>query len=132
VNLRLLVPPPPRLRLRREKQSPVGVKGELDLVGYHGETLAFVEIRTCSITDDSSALPSLPELSVTRSKQAVLVRAAQRFLADRPHRDCPSRFDFLAIDNIPGQFPVVHLHKTPSAPSCTGRKDRLSGCSSQR
>jgi Holliday junction resolvase-like predicted endonuclease len=59
---------------------PVGVKDELDLVGCDGETRVFVEIRT--IPDDSSTLPALAELSVTRSKQAVLVRTAQRFLAD--------------------------------------------------
>ena len=95
---------------------PVGAKGELDLVGYDGETLAFVEIRTRTIPDDSSALPALPELSVTRSKQAVLVRTAQRFLSDRRLRDCPTRFDVLAIDNIPGQSPVVRLHKDAFSP----------------
>jgi putative endonuclease len=81
---------------------PVGAKGELDLVGYDRETLAFVEIRTRTIPDDTSALSALPELSVTFSKQAVLVRTAQRFLSDRRIRDCPTRFDILAIDNIPG------------------------------
>ncbi len=95
---------------------PAGAKGELDLVGYDGETLAFVEIRTRTIVDDSSALTALPELSVTLSKQAVLVRTAQRFLSDRHLRDCPTRFDVLAIDNIPGQSPVVRLHKDAFSP----------------
>jgi putative endonuclease len=95
---------------------PVGAKGELDLVGYDRETLAFVEIRTRTIPDDTSALPALPELSVTFSKQAVLVRPAQRFLSDRRIRDCPTRFDILAIDNIPGQSPVVRLHKDAFSP----------------
>lgn len=95
---------------------PAGAKGELDLVGYDGETLAFVEIRTRTISDNPSALPALPELSVTRSKQAVLVRTAQRFLSDRRVRDCPTRFDILAIDNIPGQSPVVRLHKDAFSP----------------
>ncbi|MEQ1354273.1 MAG: YraN family protein [Candidatus Acidiferrum sp.] len=95
---------------------PVGAKGELDLVGYDGETLAFVEIRTRTIPDRSPALPAMPELSVTHSKQAVLVRTAQRFLSDRHLRDCPTRFDILAIDNIPGQSPVVRLHKDAFSP----------------
>jgi putative endonuclease len=95
---------------------PVGAKGELDLVGYDGETLAFVEIRTRTIPDRSPALPAMPELSVTQSKQAVLVRTAQRFLSDRRLRDCPTHFDILAIDNIPGQSPVVRLHKETFSP----------------
>jgi Holliday junction resolvase-like predicted endonuclease len=52
-----------------------GVKGELDLVGYDGKTLAFVEVRTRTIRED---LPGLPELSVTREKQHLVVRTAQR------------------------------------------------------
>ena len=94
---------------------PHGSKGELDLVGYDGETLAFVEIRTRTVGKGGS-LPALPELSVTRGKQAILVRTAQRFLADRHLRDCPTRFDVLAIDNIPGCRPVVRLHKDAFSP----------------
>jgi Holliday junction resolvase-like predicted endonuclease len=39
---------------------PHGVKGELDLVGYDGKTLAFVEVRTRPIREDVSAIPELP------------------------------------------------------------------------
>src|SRR5260370_41291692 len=39
--------------------TPRGVKGELDLVGYDGETLAFVEVRTRTLRDDLTALPEL-------------------------------------------------------------------------
>jgi putative endonuclease len=92
---------------------PRGAKGELDLVGYDGKTLAFVEIRTRTVRDDTCALP---ELSVTSSKQAVLVRTAHRFLADRHLRDCPCRFDVLAIDNLPGRLPAVRLHKDAFSP----------------
>ena len=95
---------------------PVGAKGELDLVGYDADTLAFVEIRIRTVRDESSALPALPELRVTFSKQAVLVRTAQRFFSDRRLCDCPTRFDVLAIDNIPGQSPVVRLHKDAFSP----------------
>jgi Holliday junction resolvase-like predicted endonuclease len=45
---------------------PRGIKGEIDLVGYDGKTLPFVEGRTRTIPED---LPALPELSVTREKQ---------------------------------------------------------------
>jgi putative endonuclease len=92
---------------------PRGMKGELDLVGYDGKTLAFVEIRTRTIREEITALP---ELSVTPAKQRVLIRTAHRFLADRRVGDCPTRFDVLAIDNIPGSLPVVRLHKDAFSP----------------
>jgi putative endonuclease len=93
--------------------TPRGIKGELDLVGYDGKTLAFVEVRTRTVRDD---LPALPELSVTREKQRVVVRTAQRFLSERRVQECPCRFDVVAIDNRPGQPPVVRLHKDAFSP----------------
>src|ERR1700756_4572890 len=79
--------------------TPRGVKGELDLVGYDGGTLAFVEVRTRTLR---GGISGLPELSVTPDKQHVLVRTAQRFLAERHVSECPCRFDVMAIDNEPG------------------------------
>src|SRR6266550_1402648 len=67
--------------------TPRGIKGELDLVGYDGKTLAFVVIRT-----------------------------PQRFLAERHIGDGPLRFDVLAIDNQPGHCPAVRLHKDAFSP----------------
>lgn len=93
--------------------TPRGIKGELDLVGYDGNTLAFVEVRTRTIKEDAA---SLPELSVTNEKQRVVVRTAQRFLAERHVPECPTRFDVLAIDNRPGLPPVVRLHKDAFSP----------------
>jgi putative endonuclease len=92
---------------------PRGLKGEIDLVGYDGATLAFVEVRTRTVREES---PALPELSVTREKQHVVIRTAQRFLAERRVRECPCRFDVVAIDNHPGQPPVVRLHKDAFGP----------------
>ena len=93
--------------------TPRGIEGELDLVGYDGKTLAFVEVRTRTIRED---LPALRELSVTREKQHVVVRTAQRFLAECRVGDCPCRLDVMAIDNCPGQPPVVRLHKDAFSP----------------
>jgi putative endonuclease len=93
--------------------TPRGIKGEIDLVGYDGKTLAFVEVRTRTVREDLSALP---ELSVTREKQHVIVRTAQRFLAERHVGECPCRFDVVAIDNRPGQPPAVRLHKDAFSP----------------
>jgi len=93
--------------------TPLGIKGEIDLVGYDGKTLALVEVRTRTIRDD---LPALPELSVTREKQRVVDRTAQRFLAERHVGECPRRFEVMAIDNCPGQLPLVRLHKDAFSP----------------
>ena len=92
---------------------PRGAKGEIDLIGYDGPTLAFVEVRTRTENEKQTALP---ELSITRDKQNVLIRTAQRFLAERHVGDCPCRFDVLAIDNRPGHLPVVRLHKDAFSP----------------
>ena len=93
--------------------TPRGIKGELDLVGYDGETLAFVEVRTRTVREDAAALP---ELSVTEQKQRLVVRTAQRFLAERHVEESPIRFDVVAIDNHPGKPPVVRLHKDAFSP----------------
>ncbi len=85
-----------------------GVKGEIDLVGYDGPTLAFVEVRTR--TEDQEG-GSTPEESVTREKRRVLARIARRFLMERRIAGSPFRFDVLAIENRSGQRPVVRLHK---------------------
>ena len=92
---------------------PVGAKGEIDLIGYDGETLAFVEVRTRTVGEQ---LTALPELSVTAEKQHVVARTARRFLAERHVRDIPLRFDVLAIDNIPASPPEVRLHKDAFSP----------------
>jgi putative endonuclease len=93
--------------------TPRVSKGELDMVGYDGETLAFVEVRTRTVRDDISALP---ELSVTPGKQQLLTRTAAHFLSERRIGECPCRFDVLAIDNEPGKPPVVRLHKDAFSP----------------
>jgi putative endonuclease len=92
---------------------PRGAQGEIDLVGYDGNTLAFVEVRTRTVRD---ALTALPELSVTTDKQRALLRTAQRFLAERHVGNCACRFDVVAIDNHPGLSPEVRLHKDAFSP----------------
>jgi Holliday junction resolvase-like predicted endonuclease len=91
---------------------PRGAKGEIDLVGYDGVALAFVQVRTRTVREE---LTALPELSVTTDKQRVLVRTAQRFLAERHVGTCPCRFDVLAT-NQPGYAPQVRLHKDAFSP----------------
>jgi len=90
-----------------------GAKGEIDLAGYDGETLAFVEVRTRTIREDQAALP---ELSVTAEKQQVVARTARRFVMKRHVKECPMRFDVVAIEEVPGQSPVVRLHNAAFYP----------------
>ena len=92
---------------------PRGVKGEIDLVGYDGEALAFVEVRTRTAREDQAALP---ELSVTAEKQHVVGRTARRFLSERHVKECPAGFDVVAIEEVPGSAPVVRRYKNAFSP----------------
>ena len=97
---------------------PSRVKGELDLIGYDGETLAIVEVRTRRALKGQ---PALPEMSITQEKHEVLVRTAHYFLRERHIQNCPLRFDVVAIENTPGQPPVVRLHKAALSPQFAPR-----------
>jgi len=83
-------------------------KGEIDLVGYDGAVLAFVEVKTRSGTDER---PGQPEESVTAEKRRDLERMAKRFLAERRLRDVSWRFDLVAIESRAGRAPEVRLYK---------------------
>ena len=85
-----------------------GIKGELDLVGCDGETLAFVEVKTRTSARDAFGSP---EDAVTPEKQRHLSRMARQFLREYRAGKTPYRFDILAIEALPGQRPVVRLHK---------------------
>jgi putative endonuclease len=98
--------------------SPRAAKGEIDLIGYDGETLAFVEVRTRTVRDGD--LSGLPELSVTTDKQRNVVQTALRFLGERHVKECPCRFDVVAIDNRLGAPPEIRLHKDAFSPQLKG------------
>jgi putative endonuclease len=97
---------------------PSWEKGELDLVGYDGETLAIVEVRTRQALPGQ---PALPELTITKEKHEVLLRTAHYFLRERRIQNSPLRFDVVAIENTPGQPHVVRLHKAALSPEVPGR-----------
>jgi Holliday junction resolvase-like predicted endonuclease len=89
----------------RNFTSP-GIKGEIDTVGYDGQTLAFVALKTCTVVEPaqpshSSARPVqlTPEEAVNWEKRRNLSRMARQF--PRAHH----------IETRPGQKPVVRLHK---------------------
>jgi putative endonuclease len=92
--------------IARNYMAP-GVKGEIDLVGYDGSVLAFVEVKTRA----GQRAYGLPEDAVTPDKRRNLSRMARQFLAEWRIREAQCRFDVLAIESAPGCPPTVRLHK---------------------
>jgi putative endonuclease len=66
-------------------------RGEIDLIGWEGEVLCFIEVKTR--TDDTFAPPST---AVTRAKQQHILSVAQRYLRHLPKRPA-CRFDVLSV-----------------------------------
>jgi putative endonuclease len=85
-----------------------GIKGEIDMVGYDGPVLAFVEVKTRSTSDPNQPKP---EEAVNWEKRRNLSRMARQFLRARHVDESTSRFDVLAIETKPGARPTIRLHK---------------------
>jgi putative endonuclease len=68
--------------------------GELDLVMRHGDTVVFVEVRHRVRATHGDAASS-----ITATKQAKLISAAQLWLSQHPqHAHRPCRFDVVCYD----------------------------------
>lgn len=80
--------------------------GEIDLVGWDGPVLAFVEVKT-----RTTASGGPPEQAVDVAKQQGVERLARHYLSRRGLSETPYRFDVLAIEAKAGAAPVVRLHK---------------------
>jgi Holliday junction resolvase-like predicted endonuclease len=80
----------PRPYFIARNYAPSRAKDEIDLNGFDGDTLVFVEVRTRAKEESKIALP---ELSITPEKHHVLVRTAHYFLRERHIKECPLRFD---------------------------------------
>src|SRR5579863_5554500 len=66
-----------------------GIKGEIDLVGYDGKTLAFVEVKTRTSRRDEFGTP---EDAVTAGKRRHLSHMARQFIREYRVGDAPYRF----------------------------------------
>ncbi len=99
----------------RNYTSP-GLKGELDMVGYDGPVLAFVEVKTRAVSERER--PS-PEEAVNADKRRFIARMARQFLRTRRAEGAPHRFDVLAIETRAGTRPEVRLHKGAFVPDAT-------------
>ena len=90
--------------------------GEIDLIGWDGGVLAFVEVKT-----RTTAGPVAVEAAVDADKRAELVAMARDYLRQRRLADVSYRFDLVAIEALPGQAPQVRLHKGAFGPPATRR-----------
>src|SRR6202522_2033577 len=91
-----------------------GLKGEIDMVGYDGSVLAFVEVKTrtrIEQSEKSAALQATPESAVNIEKRRNISRVAHQFLRARHIESAECRFDVLAIETQPGQKPMLRMHK---------------------
>jgi putative endonuclease len=82
-----------------------GRKGEIDLIGWEGKTLCFIEVKTRTAR---GVVPA--ECAVDRAKQLELCRMAALFLHGRNPRP-QSRFDVVSAYLVPGKSPEIELFK---------------------
>ena len=76
--------------------------GEVDVIAWDGDVLAFVEVKS-----RSNAEP--PGDAVGFKKQQRVIRAAQAYLSSRHLHDVPYRFDILAVTAMRGSQPEFRL-----------------------
>lgn len=86
---------------------PEGLRGEIDLIGWEGETLVFIEVKTRT----SSELQA-PEAAVDRDKQRHVKAAARQYIHKARLEKSPCRFDIVSVEmdtSLPDQ-PLVINH----------------------
>jgi len=101
--------------ISRNYRSPKH-RGELDLVGWDGDVLCFIEVKTRTVR---SSIPAEAAVDVDKRKELRLV--AHEFLRHMP-ASCQPRFDVLAVyydrgdkkpsfELLQNAFPVAYNHK---------------------
>ena len=78
-------------------RRPRSGSGELDLVGWDGPVLAFVEVKT-----RSSTLAGPPELAVSAGQRKRIIQSAKLFMLKLRRRDISYRFDIVSVLWMPG------------------------------
>ena len=78
--------------------------GEVDLIGWDGDTLAFIEVKS-----RTSQVRGRPEEAVHRTKQKQICRVAREFRSRNHLHDISYRFDIVSIEGMPGQEQVELL-----------------------
>ena len=80
--------------------------GELDLVGWDGPVLSFVEVKTRMTTDAGP-----PETAVSKAKQKRIARAANEYLRRLRRKPLSYRFDIASVAWDPDAGLEVRLIK---------------------
>ena len=80
--------------------------GEIDLIGWDGSVLSFVEVKTR--TGDQGGPP---EAAVSRAKQKRITRAAREYMRRLGRRPLSFRFDIASVAWDPGAGLQVRLIK---------------------
>ncbi len=81
-------------------------KGELDLVGWDGPVLAFVEVKTRTSLDAGP-----PEAAVSAQKQKRIIKAAKEYLRRRAQKPVNYRFDIVSVYFAPEEGYKIRLVK---------------------
>jgi putative endonuclease len=80
--------------------------GELDLVGWEGPILAFVEVKT-----RTSQAAGPPEEAVSPNKQKRVIKAAREYLQQLKRKPMSCRFDVVSVSLHPQEGLQVRLIK---------------------
>jgi putative endonuclease len=72
--------------------------GEVDLIGWDGDTLAFIEVKS-----RTSHVRGRPEEAVHRNKQMQICRVAREYRRRNHLHEINYRFDIVSIEGIAGQ-----------------------------
>lgn len=80
------------------------IYGEIDIVGFDGATLCFIEVKTRSTVGMYA-----PETAVDAAKQLRLALTAQRYRKFTAWGRRPYRFDVVSIVLADGSKPVIEL-----------------------
>jgi putative endonuclease len=94
--------------IARNYRSPRS-RSELDLVGWDGATLCFIEVKTRTTRNIMPA-----EFAVDAEKQRDLSHVAREFLR-KVKNDAPFRFDIVSVYFEPGLEPDIELFRNAFA-----------------
>jgi len=93
---------------------PRNGKGEIDLVGWDGDALAFIEVKTRSCQETGS-----PERAVNPEKQLQVLRAAQAYARRAKVNWDVVRFDVVTVIASSG-MPKIELYRDAFSATAAG------------
>ena len=81
-------------------------RGEIDLIAWHGDTLAFIEVKTRRTRRGAQGTPGE---AVDARKRRQIVGLALAYIARHGLDDVACRFDVVEVVSAPGRPPVFSL-----------------------